>query len=582
MDASELKVVREEVVDIGLIEVGDIIKVPVGSRFPCDAILISGSTHADESMLTGEPIPLFKCPGDPVTGGTLNATSPVLVKAVHIGADTVLSRIVQCVQDAQMSKAPIQAVADRVSRVFVPAVVAISALTFVIWFVVGTVTGPSERGGVVPAGSSAFGFALNFAIAVLVIACPCALGLATPTAVMVGTGIAAKYGILVKGGGAALQMASQIKTIIFDKTGTLTLGKPTVTDSIVCGVDFPELVSIDSLNDELPHFTEAESFALIAFAESSSAHPLAVAAAIYATDHSAGVNRGSVGPNWRIGEVREVAGMGLSIDLVYSGPNASNACLKNSRQLLAVIGSRRWVEDKNHCQVIDATRIQAWEKTGKTAVYVGVCEAGQSSGRVLAVLAISDPPRPSSLLTVTALQRMGIRVVMMTGDQRTTAEAVAKLVGIDAADVVAGCLPTDKGTKVLDIKAEMDALDKTGRVAFAGDGINDSIALANADVGIALGGGSDIAIESADAVLLRSELWDIVILVKLSRTVLRRIYLNMGGAFFYNCVGIPIAAGALYIVANGFMLAPWIAGLAMAMSSVTVVVSSLALRLFRP
>ncbi|KAJ3234009.1 hypothetical protein HDU81_001771 [Chytriomyces hyalinus] len=390
----DFTVLREEVVSIGLVEVGDIIRVPVGSRFPCDAILVSGTTHADESMLTGEPIPSLKTKGDLLTGGTLNATASVLIKAVHIGADTVLSRIVACVQDAQMSKAPIQAVADRVSRVFVPVVVGVSVLTFAVWFVVGSVYG----GAIVPEGNSAFGFALTFAIAVLVIACG----------------------------------------------------------------------------------------------------------------------------------------------------------------------------------------IHEWETDGKTSVYVGLFETGDGGVKsIIAALAISDPPRATSFATVAALRGMGIRVLMMTGDQRTTAEAVAKLVGIEAQDVIAGCLPADKGNHVKLVKQELVSHGGFGKVAFAGDGINDSIALAHADVGIALGGGSDIAIESASAVLLRSELSDIVTLVKLSRTVLTRIYFNMGGAFLYNVIGIPVAAGVFYVVGRGFTLAPWIAGLAMALSSVTVVVSSLALKLFR-
>ncbi|KAI8822292.1 HAD-like domain-containing protein [Chytriomyces cf. hyalinus JEL632] len=519
-------------------------------------------------MLTGEPIPSLKIKGDHLTGGTLNATASVLIKAVHIGADTVLSRIVACVQDAQMSKAPIQAVADRLSRVFVPVVVAISCLTFAVWFVVGTVYGTA----IVPEGSSAFGFALTFAIAVLVIACPCALGLATPTAVMVGTGVAAQHGILVKGGGAALQMASKIKTIIFDKTGTLTLGKPTVTDALM---HVPKKDQVSNHSRPLLN-SHDEIYSLIAYAESSSTHPLAVAASAYATARTGSLPRGTIGINWTAGEVREVAGMGLSIDIVYNGTDIT---LQN-RTFLAVIGSRRWVEATNYCtfptQEYDAC-IHAWESDGKTSVYVGLFETDAAVRNILAVLAISDPPRTTSFATVAALRGMGIRVLMMTGDQRTTAEAVAKLVGIESQDVIAGCLPADKGNHVKVVKQELGS----GMVAFAGDGINDSIALANADVGIALGGGSDIAIESASAVLLRSELSDIVTLVKLSRTVLFRIYFNMGGAFLYNVIGIPVAAGVFYVAGNGFTLAPWIAGLAMALSSVTVVVSSLALKLFR-
>ncbi|KAJ3291094.1 serine/threonine protein kinase Ran1 [Rhizoclosmatium sp. JEL0117] len=589
-EADSIEIEREETVESGLVEVGDILKVNVGARFPCDAILVKGSTHADESMLTGEPIPLFKKPGDTVTGGTLNVTSGVLVKAVHIGSETVLARIVACVQDAQMSKAPVQAVADAVSRVFVPVVVLISLATFLLWILI------VEKGWVVPAGGEGvFEFALNFGIAVLVIACPCALGLATPTAVMVGTGIAAKYGILIKGGGAALQTASTVKTIIFDKTGTLTKGKPTVTDSLITFTAatikaVSKKVSTDtfvsSATENYPIVSERDLWSLLAYTESFSSHPLATAAAIYALPRSGdGVKQGSLGSGWKISSVQEIAGMGISANL-----ESSEAA--EGVHYEAFVGSRRWVVETNGCvfgsEVVDET-VNEWQGEGKTAVFVGMRVIDlfwkpveeEQGGKLLCVLAISDPPREASAGTVKKLQAMGIRVVMMTGDQHATALAVARQVGIASKDVIAGCLPLDKGTKVLEIKEMADKM-KGGKVAFAGDGINDSIALASADVGIALGGGSDIAIESASAVLLRSELSDIVTLLKLSRTVLNRIYLNMGGAFIYNIIGIPIAAGVLYVPADGFMLSPWIAGLAMALSSVTVVVSSLALKLFKP
>ncbi|KAJ3031437.1 UNVERIFIED_CONTAM: serine/threonine protein kinase Ran1 [Siphonaria sp. JEL0065] len=597
-------VLREETIEVGLIQVGDIIKVPVGGRFPCDALLVSGNTHVDESMLTGEPIPAMKGPGDAITGGTLNTSAVVWIKAVHIGSETVLARIVACVEDAQMQKAPIQAVADAVSRVFVPAVVAISVLTFTVWMLLGVfgVVGDDDTGGWIE-------FALNFAIAVLVIACPCALGLATPTAVMVGTGVAAKYGILVKGGGAALQTASAVKTIIFDKTGTLTIGKPTVTDSIISLVSPPtstsaekkkqrviSMLSYETIQNEdsadnsnEPLTNEQDLFSLIAITESSSSHPLATAATAYGVPRAhSGLENGFVGGGWKVGEVQEVAGMGISTQLVH--PDFTEGGLNYK----AFIGSKRWVVDTNECQAPTEAlyqqvfqKVDLWQSEGKTAVYVGFRayygdKPVSESAKLLCVLGISDPPRETTLGTVKALKKMGIRVVMMTGDQPATARAIARLVGIDPENVIAGCMPMDKGTKVLEIKEQLQQQYKGAKIAFAGDGINDSIALANADVGIALGGGSDIAIESASAVLLRSELSDIVILLKLSRVVLNRIYINMGGAFIYNIIGIPIAAGVLYFPADGFMLSPWIAGLAMALSSVTVVVSSLALKLFRP
>ncbi|KAJ3195595.1 ATPase Cu transporting protein 7B, partial [Entophlyctis luteolus] len=545
-------IVKEETVPVALVEVGDILKVAVGSRFPCDGIIVSnGTTHADESMLTGEALPQAKSRGDGVTGGTLNTGVPVLIKAVHVGGDTMLARIVSCVQDAQMNKAPVQAVADRVSRVFVPTVVAIAAATFVVWYVIASV-----RPSALPQGKSVVSFALNFAISVLVIACPCALGLATPTAVMVGTGVAAKYGILAKGGGIALQTASRIKTIVFDKTGTLTMGKPTVTDCIVA--EPPRGIPLN-----LP----GDFYSAVSFVEGFSAHPLAIAAMSYSLERmrKIGSNPSIIGDGaWKIVDVEETAGMGLSARMTTILPVAYSS----SSVFKIVIGSRKWVVETHNCPDTSVAKsVENWQNDGKTAVYVGfrVEDDEAKGGILLGVLAISDPPRLTSQETVQKLQHMGIRVIMMTGDQPATAQAVAKLVGIHPEDVIAGCMPEDKGRRVKQIRNEAAG----GKVGFAGDGINDSIALANADVGIAIGGGSDIAIESASVVLLRSELGDIVTLVKLSRTVLNRIYINMGGAFVYNTLGIPIAAG-VFFWAGGFVLAPWIAGLAMALSSVGV------------
>ncbi|KAJ3065736.1 serine/threonine protein kinase Ran1 [Podochytrium sp. JEL0797] len=581
-----MQIEREEEVSVGLLEVGDILKVPVGSRFPCDAMVVSGTAFVDESMLTGEPVPLTKTVGDEVTGGTLNSGGgAVLVKAVCIGAETVLQRIVTCVQDAQMFKAPVQEVADRVSRVFVPVVVAAAVVTFLVWSLV-----LGEGWVAIGEGEGLVGVAMQFAVAVLVIACPCALGLATPTAVMVGTGVAAKYGILVKGGGAALQMASQVSTIVFDKTGTLTLGKPTVTDSVVLvpnnasspqdsvSVDMSESSEVTTLavvKDDGPLRTEEDVWNLVAYVEGTSVHPLASAATAYATPRAGtGAGRtGVVGDGWTVEEVKEEAGMGLSCRVVKGG-----------EVWMAYVGSRRWVVDVNECH--DGAggvlgKVDGWQGDGKTVVYVGLREQREKprDGKLVCMMAVSDPVRESARETVEALQGMGIRVVMVTGDQMATARAVAREVGILEGDVVAGCLPMDKGVKVRELKEDRGVPGKGKVVAFAGDGINDSIALASADVGIALGGGSDIAIESASAVLLRSDLHDIVTLLKLSRTVLRRIYINMAGAFAYNVIGIPIAAGVLSW--SGFVLDPWMAGLAMALSSVTVVTSSLALKLFR-
>ncbi|KAJ3317137.1 hypothetical protein HDU76_001326 [Blyttiomyces sp. JEL0837] len=586
VEQGEAKILRESEITAGLIQVGDVLKVTPGSRFPCDAVVVQGHTHVDESMLTGEPIPQFKQRGDSVTGGTLNANSQVLVKATRVGSDTSLARIVQLVEDAQSSRAPIQAVADAIARVFVPAVVLIAVLTLIIWLIV-----VSKVDGIVPPGENGFQLAVDFAIAVLVIACPCALGLATPTAVMVGTGVAAKYGILIKGGGAALQMARNVRTIIFDKTGTLTKGTPMVTDSRVYVPPASRGLA--------PISTKEHVFSLIGFAESASAHPLATAAVAYATEHHPNLRRGELVDGWSVSDVTETPGMGLAAVISGSGKHSSVS-------YKVFVGSFRWVAEVNQCdQVEDGFEgeggddlhkaMDFWQSSGNSIVFVGVKEVGDDGqgsgvklvkGFMIAALSISDPPRDTTRPAVLALKKMGVRVMMMTGDTSKTAMAVANRVGISEEDVIAGCLPQDKGRRVEAVRREVAESGskywgRKGTVAFAGDGINDSVALAQADVGIAMGAGSDIAIESASAVLLRSDLADIIILLSLSRKVLSRIYLNMFSALIYNLIGVPIAAGIFYPLLR-VRLMPWMAGLAMALSSVSVVLSSLAIKGFKP
>ncbi|KAJ3408361.1 hypothetical protein HDV05_005042 [Chytridiales sp. JEL 0842] len=591
-----INIVREEEISVGLVQVGDVLKVPPGSRFPCDGVVVMGSTHADESMLTGEPLPQAKSTGDSVTGGTLNATSMVLVKAIRVGSETALSRIVKLVEDAQSSKAPIQALADKVSHVFVPAVVVASIVTFAVWMGIGSFyVKPKE---------TVFELAVNFAIAVLVIACPCALGLATPTAVMVGTGVAAQHGILIKGGGVALQAAREVKTIIFDKTGTLTMGSPTVTDA--------SLHPLAKGNTDTPCTGMSEILQLVLQVESASTHPLAKAAVQYASkileesQNATTTDKNlNIGGCLLVGDIREVPGMGLVADLVKpnSSPDGGPSCVYQ-----AFVGSRRWVMEVNSCKSVhdvdereNLIRVQSWQSSGCTVIYVGIrpFKAGAEpnddvSGSLLAMLAISDPARPTSASAIAALQKMGIRVIMMTGDQRGTAVAIARQIGIPESDVIAGCLPHEKGENVekvmrglvggAGINADLErglGNRPKGKVAFAGDGINDSVALATADVGIAMGAGSDIAIESASAVLLRSDLVDILTLLSLSRKVISRIHQNLFAALAYNVLGIPIAAGLLYPFVH-MKLEPWMAGLAMALSSVSVVASSLALKWYKP
>ncbi|KAI8848768.1 E1-E2 ATPase-domain-containing protein [Chytridium lagenaria] len=573
-EGGKQQVIDEKEIPIGLVQVGDILKITPGARFPCDGIVFDGSTYADESMLTGEPLPLAKGKGDTVTGGTVNTVSPVLIKALRVGSETALARIVSMVEDAQSSRAPIQALADSISRVFVPTVVMLSIGTFVIWASI-----PNLPQKWLNEGETQFVFAMKFAVAVLVIACPCALGLATPTAVMVGTGVAAKYGVLIKGGGAALQMGSSVSTIIFDKTGTLTSGEPAVTESLFLLPPTPDPnASFISSDGEL--------LSLISKTESSSTHPLAKAAVDFCKARLAG-SAAEVGRLFEVTDIVETPGMGLAATVIRKDVNQSRRVF---------VGSRRWVIESNRCTktALDVDlqnslqKVESWQNSGCSPIFVGWkdpivrTDDHRTEGNLLAVLGVSDPPHKNSFKAVEMLTKMGKRVVLLTGDHRATALAVASTVGILEENVIADCLPADKGFAVENIMRETVQGSHRGRrsggkVAFVGDGINDSIALAKADLGVAMGAGSDIAIESASAVLLRSDPLDIPALLHLSTVVMRRIRWNLVAAFGYNIVGIPVAAGVLYPFLH-IRLAPWMAGLAMALSSVCVVVSSLALR----
>lgn len=527
---------EEHMLDSSLIDVGDVLKVLPGDRIPTDGVILRGRTAVDESMLTGESIPVDKGDGDEVIGGTVNQNGMILVRATRIGKDTALSRIVQLIEEAQLQKAPIQAFADRVSAVFVPCVLCVAAVTFILWMSLSST-------GVVPAawipqGSSPFLLSFLFAIAVLVIACPCALGLATPTAVMVGTGVGARHGVLIKGG-SVLQTSHAVDTIVFDKTGTLTFGRPVVTDVRIFD----------------PSLEPAKFFRILGSAESASEHPLARAVVAKAREM------------WH-GDLQEpsqflaVQGHGLTCLVSEVGE--------------VLVGNRRLM--KLHEVAVSAEaqdEAAKLESKGKTVVFCAWKDQLQG------LVAIADTVRSEAKSVIQYLRHsLKVNVWMITGDNRLTALAVADEIGIPHDRVIAEVLPQDKSDNVVSLQGEKDT--KKHVVAFVGDGINDAPALTVADIGIAIGAGTEIAIEAADMVLMRSDLADVAIALSVGSKTYNRIRINFLFAFIYNIIGIPIAAGVLYPAIHPGTLPPAAAGLAMALSSVSVILSSLWLRLYRP
>ncbi len=491
---------------------GDVVVVRPGERVPVDGEVVAGASAVDESMLTGESLPVPKAVGDRVIGATINRTGAFRLRATTLGADSMLARIVRLMRDAQGSRAPIQRLADRISAVFVPVVLQLAVATFVVWFVAAE-TAPGVR-------------AFAAAVAVLIIACPCAMGLAVPTAVMVATGRGAEMGVLIKGG-EALQRAGGVRTVVLDKTGTITEGRPTVTDVVPAAWAG----------------REAELLRLAASLEASSEHPLADAVVRHARD-AALVLAPAEG-------FQAVAGRGAV------GVVDGHALAIGNEALMA-----------DHAVAVAPLAAAAERLAGdaKTPVYVAV------DGELAGLLAIADPVRDTSREAIARLHRMGLEVVMLTGDDRRTAEAVARLAGVDR--VVAGVLPEGK-------VAEVRRLQEQGkRVAMVGDGINDAPALARADVGIAVGTGTDVAMEASDVTLMRGDLRGVASAIELSRRTMRTMKQNLFWAFFYNVVGIPVAAGALF-PATGLLLSPVLASAAMAFSSVSVVANSLRLRRFR-
>jgi P-type Cu+ transporter len=503
---------REREIDVPVESVlrGDVVLVRPGERLPVDGEVVEGESAVDESMLTGESVPVRKAQGDDVIGGTINRTGAFRIRATTLGSDSVLARIVKLMRDAQGSRAPIQRLADRLTGVFVPVVMSIAIATFAVWFVLAD-TAPLVK-------------AFAAAVSVLIIACPCAMGLAVPTAVMVSTGKGAELGILIKGG-EALQRAGGITTIVLDKTGTVTEGRPTVTD-----VDRASGAEVE----------EGELVRLVASLERSSEHPLADALVQYAT--ASGMELGTA--------ERFESHTGRGVTGVVEGREIA----VGSERLLAEIG----VESRP-MQVTAQRRAE----TGKTPVYVAI------DGRLAGLVSIADPIKEASVEAIDRMRALGLDVVMLTGDNHHTANAVARIAGIDR--VIAGVLPEGK-------VEEVRRLQREGKgVAMVGDGVNDAPALAQADIGMAIGTGTDVAVEAGDVVLMRGDLRAAAQAVELSRRTMRTMKQNLFWAFIYNTVGIPIAAGVLYPV-FGILLSPILASAAMAFSSVSVVANSLRLR----
>lgn len=502
LQAKEAEVMRDgKLVKIPLDQVveGDLIRVKPGQKIAVDGVITEGSSTVDESMVTGESMPVTKKTGDKVIGSTINSNGTFMFKAEKVGSDTMLSQIVELVKKAQNSHAPIQNLTDKVSEIFVPAVLILSILTFLVWYVFLGAT---------------IAKALIFAVSVVVIACPCALGLAIPTALMVGTGRGAKMGILIKNG-EVLEEVNDVKTVVMDKTGTITNGKPEVTDIVG---------------------DEKQVLSIAASLEESSEHPLATAIMDKAKIEKISANTAT--------DFSAVEGKGVT------------ALVDNQK---AFVGNDKMLSDVKIDSELQNKMIQL-QNEAKTVVFVGV------DNKIIGLIAIQDAPKATSKEAIATLKARGLRTVMLTGDNQRVAEAIAKEVGID--EVIADVLPGDKADHV-------QALQKDGKVAFVGDGINDAPALTMADVGIAMGSGTDIAIESGGIVLMKNDLRDVAKALELSRKTFNRIKLNLFWAFIYNVLGIPVAAGLFFAV--GLSLSPELAGLAMAFSSLSVVTSSVLL-----
>lgn len=499
---------KEMQVSIEDVEISDIVIVKPGEKIPVDGEVIEGITSVDESMLTGESIPVEKVTGSTVIGASINKNGFIKYKATKVGQDTALAQIIKLVEDAQGSKAPIAKIADVMSAYFVPVVISLAIISSVSWLIAG----------------ESFIFSLTIFISVLVIACPCALGLATPTAIMVGTGKGAENGILIKGG-EALETTHKIDTIVFDKTGTITEGKPKVTDIITNSI------------------SEEELLILAASSEKGSEHPLGEAILNEGRNKNLKLKK--------IDKFNAIAGQG--IDVVIENKNI-------------LLGNRKLMIDQNIDITIFNDKVEDLSNQGKTPMYIAI------NKEIKGIIAVADVVKVSSKKAIETLHKMGIKTVMITGDNENTAKAIAKEVGID--NVLAEVLPEDKAKSIKKLQ------DENKKVAMVGDGINDAPALAKADIGIAIGSGSDVAIESADIVLIRSDLMDVSNAIKLSKATIRNIKQNLFWAFAYNVLGIPVAMGVLHIF-GGPLLNPMIAAAAMSLSSISVLLNALRLKNFK-
>jgi Cu+-exporting ATPase len=512
-EGAELEIPLDEVA------VGDIVVVRPGASYPVDGIVIDGISSADESMLTGESLPVEKSPGSEITGGSINGEGLLKFRATRVGSDTALSKIIKLVEEAQGKKAPIAKMADIVSGWFVPVVLGIAVVASSAWALAG----------------KDFNFVLTVFVSVLVIACPCALGLATPTAIMVGTGKGAELGILIKGG-EALETTHKINTVVLDKTGTITEGRPKLTDiKLYGGMD------------------ENAALSLAASAERGSEHPIARAI----VEDAAAKGLGLENP----GSFRAVPGRG--IDAVVGG-------------VRVLVGNLKLMDENGVDTSVAQKDAEALARIGRTLMYVAAGSVADSSagfkGKLAALIAAADTVKTSSRAAIAGLKKLGIDVWMITGDNRNTALAIAKEVQIE--NILSGVLPQDKAGEVKRLQ------DEGRKVAMVGDGINDAPALVQADIGFAIGTGTDVAVESADIVLMRGDLNEVPAAIALSRATIRNIKQNLFWAFIYNLIGIPFAAGIVYLF-GGPLLSPVFAGAAMAFSSVSVVTNALRLRRFK-
>ncbi|KAM9482484.1 copper-transporting ATPase 2 isoform 2-T2 [Clarias gariepinus] len=582
----ENSIISEEQISVELVQRGDVVKVAPGGKFPVDGKVIEGNSMADESLITGEPMPVKKKPGSFVIAGSINAHGALLVEATHVGAETTLSQIVRLVEEAQTSKAPIQQFADKLSGYFVPFIVFVSVATLAAWLIIGAFDFdivakyfPNYDKNISKI-DIVVRFAFQASITVLSIACPCSLGLATPTAVMVGTGVGAQNGILIKGG-EPLEMAHKIKAVMFDKTGTITNGVPRVTRVLILW--------------DRARLPLRKVLAVVGTAEASSEHPLGMAVAKHCKEELGTETLGfchdfqavpGCGISCRVSNIEELLQTSTETQGTQIPTNAHNpTCVtlqgattdesrlvtdgdvgSGSPSYSVLIGNRKWMQRNGLHVTVDVDEAMSSHETkGQTAILVAI------DGVLCAMLAIADTVKEESALAVHTLSRMGIDVMMITGDNRRTAKAIATQVGIKK--VFSEVLPSHKVAKVQELQ------EKGLKVAMVGDGVNDSPALARADLGIAIGTGTDVAIEAADIVLIRNDLLDVVASIELSKKTVRQIRINFVFALFYNLLGIPIAAGVFLPV--GLVLQPWMASAAMAASSVSVVLSSLLLHCYK-